>query len=131
MKAPLKRKRKINSIQGERKPATVQCTQQNVDYYPETFHLIEKGDDAEAKYHLTEQSRTHGWTPKLSLRLFNMKLNDLYRIYLVLMEKHNPGRRPVSRDQGSNTCFLASKGKQDENKGSRPSITSQGYEKCI
>ena len=55
---------------------------------------------AEAKYELDGQSRMHGWTPKLSSRLFNMNFNNAYRIYLALMEKHNSGRNLVSMAKG-------------------------------
>ena len=88
----------MNDIQ-ERELVAVSCPQQNVNY-SETFHLIDKGNGAETKYELGGQSRSHGWTPKLSCRLFNMNFNNSYRIYLSLMEKHNPGRRPVTMAEG-------------------------------
>ena len=64
------------------------------------FHLIDKGNGAEAKYELGGQSRTHGWIPKLSCRLFNTNFNNSFRIALPLIEKHNPGRRPVTISEG-------------------------------
>ena len=91
--AGIKRRRKINGVRG-RESVAVPCPHQNVDY-SETFHLIDKGNGAEAKYKLGGQSRTHEWTPKMSCRLFNVNFNNSYRIYLVLMEKKNPGRRPI------------------------------------
>ena len=94
----VKRKRRVQGTR-ERTQSPVACPQQNIDYF-ETFHPIDKGNDAEAKHDLAGQSRTHGWTPKLSLRLFNMSLNDAYRIYLALMEKHNPLRRRLSLSEG-------------------------------
>ena len=42
----------------------------------------------------------HGWTPKLSFRLFNMNFNNSYMMYLVLMENHNMGRILVSMAKG-------------------------------
>ena len=42
------------------------------------------------------QSRTDGWIPKMSYRLFNINFNNSFRIYLVLMVEHNPGRRLIS-----------------------------------
>ena len=78
----IKRRRRVNSIL-EREPVAVPCPHQNVDY-SETFRLIDKGNGAEAKYELRGQSRSHGWTPKLSCRLFNMNVNNFYRIYLSL-----------------------------------------------
>ena len=83
----------------EREPVAVPCPQQNVDY-SETFHFIDKGNGTEAKYELGGQSRSSGWTPKLSCRMFNMNFNNSYRIYLSLMEKHNPGRRLVKMTEG-------------------------------
>ena len=77
----------------------VPCSQQNVDY-SEMFHPIDKGNGAEAKYKLGRQSRTHGWTTKLSCSLFNMNFNNVYRIYLALMAEHNPGKRLVSMAKG-------------------------------
>ena len=57
---------------------------------------IWKPFNSEAKYDLTGQSKKHGWSPKLSLRLSNMNFNNAYRIYLALMEEHNPGRKVLS-----------------------------------
>ena len=59
----------------------------------DTFNLIGKGNVAEDKYNLSEQSQKHGWSPKLSLRLFNMNFNNTYKICIALMKEHNPGRR--------------------------------------
>ena len=88
-------KRRVRSTAFRTDPTTVPCSQQNVDNYSETLHLIGKGNGAEAKYDLTGQSRMDGWTPKLSCRLLNMNFSNLHRIYLALMEKNNPGRRPI------------------------------------
>ena len=126
----IKRRRRVNGLR-ETEPVAVPCPQQNVDYL-ETFHLSDKENGAEAKYELGGQNRTHGWTPKLSFILFNTNFNNLYRIYLTLIEKQsgketgNDGRR----DQGNNPCF-ASEGKQDEDKGFRASIAHQGLEECL
>ena len=54
----------------------------------------------EAKFDLAGQSRKHGLSPKLSLRLFNMNFNNTYKIYMALMETYNSGRRPVSMLEG-------------------------------
>ena len=67
------------------------CPEQNRDY-SKTFHLIDKGNGDEAKYDIGLQSHKHGWTPKLSLRYFNMNMNNAYKIYEYLVNKHTPGR---------------------------------------
>ena len=84
------RKTNINGVQ-ERAQIDVPCPQQNIDYL-ETLHLIDKGNGAEVKYELGGQNRTHGWIPKLSCRLFNMNVNNPYRIYFALMEMNNLGK---------------------------------------
>ena len=72
--------------------------------------------------------------PKVVLQTVHHEFQQLVQDLLGIDgEKHNLGRRPVSiveGDQGSDVCF-ASKGRENEDKGSRSSITSQGYEKCI
>ena len=61
-------------------PAPVNCPEQMVAYC-ETFHLIDKGNGVESRYTLANGgSKTHTWTPKLSFRLFNMTLNNAYKI---------------------------------------------------
>mmetsp|Transcript_14103 Transcript_14103/g.29816 ORF Transcript_14103/g.29816 Transcript_14103/m.29816 type:complete len:284 (-) Transcript_14103:390-1241(-) len=94
----LNRKKKVDGV-GKSEPAPVPCPEQNINY-SKTFHLIDKGNGVEAKYDLAGQSRKHGWTPKLSSRLFKMNFNNLYRIYFSLMVKNNPERRPLSMTEG-------------------------------
>ena len=52
--------------------------------YCETYYLIDKGNGAEAKFDLGGESHLHGWSPKLVARLFNMNLNNAYKIYCVI-----------------------------------------------
>ena len=47
--------------------------------------MIDKGNGAEAKLNLGEESKMHGWIPKLTARLFNMNLNNAYKIYYTLV----------------------------------------------
>ena len=54
-------------------------------HYCETYHLIDKGNGAEAKFDLGGESHSHGWSPKLVARLFNMNLNNAYKIYCTLI----------------------------------------------
>jgi hypothetical protein len=52
----------------EMKQKPVPCPAQTKDYC-ETFHLIDKGNGAEAKYDMAGKSRSHNWAPKLVFRL--------------------------------------------------------------
>jgi len=87
-------------------PAPVNCPEQMVAYC-ETFHLIDKGNGVESRYTMANGgSKSHGWTPKLSFRLFNMTLNNAYKIYRTLHKRHHQsdphvGRRlkPLTMDQ--------------------------------
>ena len=55
-----------------------------------TTRLIDKSNLIEAQYVLGKQgSKKHGWAPKLLFRLFNMTLNNTYRIYTVLHERQH------------------------------------------
>ena len=63
-------------------------SEQMVDYC-KTFNLIDKGNGVESRYTMANGGgKTHGWTPKLSFRLFNMTLNNAYRIYTCLHKRH-------------------------------------------
>ena len=53
--------------------------------YCETYHLIDKGNGAEAKFDLGGESKMHGWSPELTERLYNMNLNNSYKIYCTLV----------------------------------------------
>ena len=93
------RTRKVNGA-CEMDPADVPCPQQNTNY-SDTFYLINKGNSAEAKYDLSGQSRKHWWSHTLSLWLVNMNFkSSYYRIYMALMEKHNPERHFLSISKG-------------------------------
>jgi hypothetical protein len=67
----------------------VDCNEQQVDYC-RTYHKIDKGNGAEAKYDLSTESHLHGWPPKLAARYFNMNLNNAYKLYCILYKKHHP-----------------------------------------
>ena len=85
------RKRRVDGVREPHKTA-VPCPEQSRDY-SETFHQIDKGNMVEAKYDIALESKTHGWTPKLACRYFNINLNNAYKIYVFLVEKYTPGRR--------------------------------------
>ncbi len=45
------------------------------------------------------QSKKHNWFPKLVFRLFNMTLNNAYKVYAALVEEHTPERRYLDMDE--------------------------------
>jgi hypothetical protein len=67
------------------------CNAQQIDYCS-TYHKIDKGNGAEAKYDLSTESHLHGWGPKLAARYFNMNLNNTAKLYhrLVYKKVHHP-----------------------------------------
>ena len=91
MENGLKRKKKVNNVRQQSR-SDVDCPEQN-HYYSTTFHLIDKGNQNEAKYDISLKSNKHGWSPKLALRLFNMNLNNAYKIYEWLVVEYTPERR--------------------------------------
>jgi hypothetical protein len=78
----------------ERDFSQVDCPAQQKTYC-NTYHKIDKGNGAEAKYDISTESHLHGWKPKLAARFFNMNLNNAYKIYCVLYKKHHDGRKPM------------------------------------
>ena len=56
-------------------------------HYCETYHWVDKSNASEAKFDLGGESHLHGWSPKLVSRLFNMHLNNIYKIYCALIAK--------------------------------------------
>jgi hypothetical protein len=76
----------------ERHKTKVPCPAQTKDYC-NTFHLIDKGNGAEASYDLGGKSRLHNWSPKLVFWLYNMALNNAYKMYTALIKEHTPERR--------------------------------------
>ena len=39
------------------------------------------------------KSRLHNWSPKLVFCLYNMALNNAYKMYTALVKEHTPKRR--------------------------------------
>ena len=91
------RKKKVDGKR-ERAQSEVPCPVQT-KAYSETFHLIDKGNGSEANYDMGGHSKTHNWAPKLTMRYFNMNLNNTMQVYKVLMAKHNPGRHVLTMPQ--------------------------------
>jgi hypothetical protein len=91
----MKRKRRDpQTKRRERDSSEVDChTQQKT--YCTTYHKIDKGNGAEAKYDISTESHLHGWPPKLAARYFNMNSNNAYKVYVCLHKKHHRGRDPM------------------------------------
>ena len=64
--------------------------------YCATFHLIDKGNGAEASCNLGGKSWLHNWLPKLVFCLYNMALNNAYKMYMALVKEHTPEQRFLS-----------------------------------
>ena len=86
------RKKRDEDGNQERTRTEVPCPSQIKDYC-ETFHLIDKGNGAEANFDLGGKSQLHNWSPKLIFCLYNMALNNAYKMYTALHKRHNGGRR--------------------------------------
>jgi len=78
-------KKRDDDKKRERMKAEVRCPAQTKNYC-ETFHLIDKGNGAEANYDLGGKSRLHNWSPKLTFWL-------AYKMYKALVKQHTPERR--------------------------------------
>jgi len=86
-----RKKRDRQTKRRDREQSDVDCTEQQIDYC-NTYHKIDKGNGAEAKYDLSTESHLHGWMPKIAARYFNMNINNAYKVYCYLYKKHHPGQ---------------------------------------
>jgi hypothetical protein len=75
-----------------REQADVDCNGQQIDYC-NTYHKINKGNEAEAKYDLSTESHLHGWPPKLAACYFS--LNNAYKMYCWIYCWIHPTSRPM------------------------------------
>jgi hypothetical protein len=66
-----------------REQSDVDCNAQQIDYC-KTYHKIDKGNGAEAKYDMSAESHLHGWGPKLAACYFNMNLKIILASCTVL-----------------------------------------------
>ncbi len=82
----LQKKRDSNGKR-ERTKTEVLCPEQMRDYC-NTFHLIDKGNGAEENYDLGGKSHLHNWLPKLIFWLYNMSINNAYKMYTALVKQH-------------------------------------------
>jgi hypothetical protein len=76
----------------ERTKTEVPCPVQTRNYC-NTFHLIDKGNGAEANYNMGEKSCLHNWLPKLIFWLYNMSINNAYNMYKALVKQHTPEQK--------------------------------------
>ncbi len=88
----------------ERTKTEVPCPAQMRDYC-KTFHLIDKRNGLEANYDLGGKSHLHNWLPKLIFWLYNMAINNAYKMYKALVKQHTPEQRFL--DMGNTMRKLA------------------------
>jgi hypothetical protein len=69
-----RKKRNLATKKREREFSDVDCPVQQKSYC-NTYHKIDKGNGAKAKYDLSTESHLHGWGSKLAARVFNMNTN--------------------------------------------------------
>ncbi len=91
------------------KQKPVPCPAQTKDYC-DTFHLINKGNRAEAKYDMAGKSRSHNWAPKLVFRLFNMAMNNTYIMYKELDARDGGKAMPMGRSMKELAHALCQRG---------------------
>jgi hypothetical protein len=90
LRGGMRRKKKNQQTKRrEREQSNVDYTEQQTDYCS-TYHLIDKGNGAEAKYDLMIESHLHGWGPKLAARYFNININNAYKVLCFLYKKYHP-----------------------------------------
>ena len=89
-----RRVRDLVSKKRAREQTDVDCPTQQIDYC-KTYHKIDKGNGAEAKYDLSTESHLHGWGPKLAARYFNMNLNNSYKAYCSIYRLIHGGRKEM------------------------------------
>ena len=97
----VKRKRWVNGAR-EHSQTPVDIPLQT-QHYCETYHWVDKSNAAEAKFDLGGESHLHGWSPKLVSRLFNMHLNNIYKIYCALIAKE----ATIYKPKGMRECIQA------------------------
>ncbi len=105
----LMRRCKDKNKKREMKQKPVPCPAQTKDYC-EMFHLIDKGNGAEAKYDMARKSRSHNWAPKLVFRLFNMAMNNAYVMYKELIARDGGNAMPMGRSMKELAHALCQRG---------------------
>jgi hypothetical protein len=88
----MRKRRDLQTRRREREESEVDCSQQQKNYCM-TYHLIDKGNGAEAKYDLiSTESHLHGLPPKLAAHYFNMNINNSKKLFCYLYKKYHPGQ---------------------------------------
>jgi hypothetical protein len=96
LRGGMKRKRRNpQTKRRERDFSDVNCPSQQKTYCT-TYHKIDKGNRAEAKYDILTESHLHGWPPKLAARYFNISSNNAYKVYVCIHKKHHPNRKAMT-----------------------------------
>ena len=95
------RRRKRVGRSRDHHQSDVSCPAQ-MKAYCETFHQIDKGNGAESNYDMGGHSKTHNWAPKLTMRYFNMNMNNAFQVYCLLVKKHTPTRRVLAMPEAIN-----------------------------
>jgi hypothetical protein len=85
-------KKRDNEGKRERTNMEVPYPAQMRDYCT-TFHLIDEGNGVEVNYDLGGKNHLHNWLPNLIFQLYNMALNNTYKIYKALVKHHTPEQR--------------------------------------
>jgi hypothetical protein len=91
LRGAMKRKKRNRQTKRrrEREQSDVNCTEQQIDYC-DTYHLIDKGNGADAHYYLCIESHLHGWPPQLAARYLNMNINNSKKAFGFLYKKYRP-----------------------------------------
>jgi hypothetical protein len=88
-----------NKEKSKREQTDVDCNAQQINYC-KTYHKIDKGNGAEAKYDLSTESHLHSWGPKLAGRYFNMNLNNTSKLYSFIYKQVHPSLIPMPLKEG-------------------------------
>jgi hypothetical protein len=128
LRGGMKRKRRNpQTKRRERDFSGVDCPTQQKTYCTTTYHKIDKGNGAKAKYDISAESHLHGWPPKLAARYFNMNSSNVYKVYVCLHNKPHRGRDPMPLRECINnlTCSLLQQGlnMRQRRYGAPPSAT--------
>ncbi len=84
------RKKRDQDGKRERHKTDVPCPAQTKDYC-NTFLLINLTTGMGRKHRMIwGESRLHNWSLKLVFRLYNMVLNNAYKMYTALVKEHTP-----------------------------------------
>jgi hypothetical protein len=95
----MKRRRDPVMKKRVREQSDVDCNAQQIDYC-KTYHEIDKGNGAEAKYDLSTELNLHGWGQKVAARNFDMNLNNTSKLYGFIYKRVHPSLIPMPLKEG-------------------------------